>query len=181
MLTPHQPQSRRSFRPEVDLAGVSKGYGRGSDHPGRRGCGSDDSPEGIRFDPGTIRLTGKSTLMLMIAGLVKPSSGAISIQGRNVEGPLRSNGIVFQTPVLLPWRTILENVMVPIELMGEDVKDYEDHAFRLLDIAGIAEFADRLPDEMSGRNASSAPASAARLLVIPACCSWTSPSARSTQ
>jgi NitT/TauT family transport system ATP-binding protein len=138
------------LRPEVNLAGVSKAYGRGS-----------DMVQAVEVVDLTIRNNefvsilgpsgcGKSTLMLMIAGLVKPSSGAISIQGRNVEGPMRSNGIVFQNPVLLPWRTVLDNVLLPIELMGEDVRNYQDHAFELLDIAGIAEFADRLPDELSG-------------------------------
>src|ERR1700722_16166422 len=141
MLTP--PASLTTeFWPEVDLAGVSKTYGRRSDRI-----------QAVEVVDLTIRQKefvsilgpsgcGKSTLMLMIAGLVKPSSGGISIQGRNA--------IVFQNPVLPPWRTILDNVLLPIELMGEYVKDYEDHAFKLLDIAGIAEFADRLPDELSG-------------------------------
>jgi NitT/TauT family transport system ATP-binding protein len=93
---------------------------------------------------------GKSTLMLMIAGLVKPSEGTISIQGRAVDGPRRTNGIVFQNPVLLPWRTITDNVLLPIELMGESVAPYRDHARELLGIAGIADFADRLPRELSG-------------------------------
>ena len=149
MLTP--PASLTTeFWPEVDLAGVSKTYGRRSDR-----IQAVEAVDLTIHQKEFVSILGpsgcgKSTLMLMIAGLVKPSSGAISIQGRNVAGPMRSNGIVFQNPVLLPWRTILDNVLLPIELMGEDVKDYEDHAFELLDIAGIAEFADRLPDELSG-------------------------------
>src|SRR6202041_2110900 len=93
---------------------------------------------------------GKSTLLMVVAGLLFPTSGEVMLADTPVRGPRRDVGIVFQNPVLLPWRTILDNVLLPIELMGEDVKDYEDHAFELLDIAGIAEFADRLPDELSG-------------------------------
>ena len=55
---------------------------------------------------------GKSTLMLMIAGIIAPRGGAISIKGREIVGPQRTNGIVFQDPVLLPWRTVLDNVLL---------------------------------------------------------------------
>ena len=138
------------LRPEIDLAGVSKSYGRGRDIV----RAVDDVSLGVRHNEFVSVLgpsgCGKSTLMLMIAGLVKPSEGTISIQGRAVDGPRRTNGIVFQNPVLLPWRTITDNVLLPIELMGESVAPYRDHARELLGIAGIADFADRLPRELSG-------------------------------
>ena len=138
------------LRPEVDLAGVSKFYGRGRDIV----RAVEDVSLGIRHNEFVSVLgpsgCGKSTLMLMIAGLVKPSEGSISIQGRKVDGPRRTNGIVFQNPVLLPWRTITDNVLLPIELMGESVEPYRGHARELLEIAGIADFADRLPRELSG-------------------------------
>ena len=138
------------LRPEIKLAGVSKSYGEGRD--------AIKAVDQIDLEIGHNQFIsllgpsgcGKSTLMLMIAGLVAPSGGVISIKGREIDGPMRTNGIVFQNPVLLPWRIVLDNVLLPIELMGENVNNYEDHAFELLDIAGIAEFADRLPNELSG-------------------------------
>ena len=137
-------------RPEIELAGVSKSYGRGRDVV----RAIDELSLGVRHNEFVSILgpsgCGKSTLMLMIAGLVQPSAGTISIQGREVRGPRRSNGIVFQNPVLLPWRTILDNVLLPIELMGENTSAYLDHAFELLETAGIVDFSDRLPHELSG-------------------------------
>jgi NitT/TauT family transport system ATP-binding protein len=138
------------LRPEIKLAGVSKSYGAGHD--------AIAAVEQIDLEVGHNQFVsllgpsgcGKSTLMLMIAGLVRPGSGTISIQGRVVDGPLRTSGIVFQNPVLLPWRTVLDNVLLPIELMGENVNRYRAHAYELLGTAGIADFADRLPHELSG-------------------------------
>lgn len=137
-------------RPEIKLAGVSKSYGRG-----RNAVEAVDKLDlDIRHNEFVSLLgpsgCGKSTLLLMIAGLVEPSGGTISIQGRKVVGPQRTTGIVFQDPVLLPWRTVLDNILLPIELMGEKVESYRDHAVELLNIAGIADFADRLPNELSG-------------------------------
>ena len=138
------------LRPEVEVAEVSKSYGRGRDAVqaiGNVSIGVGHNEFVSILGPSGC---GKSTLLLMIAGLVQPSAGAISIQGRKVAGPRRTNGIVFQNPVLLPWRTIFDNVLLPIELMGESVAAYRDHAFELLETAGIADFADRLPHELSG-------------------------------
>jgi NitT/TauT family transport system ATP-binding protein len=137
-------------RPEISLAGVSKSYGRG-----RKVVAAVEAIDlDIRHNEFVSLLgpsgCGKSTLMLLIAGLVEPTSGTISIAGRRVAGPQRTTGIVFQDPVLLPWRTVLDNVLLPIELMGENVESYSDHAVELLNTAGIADFADRLPNELSG-------------------------------
>lgn len=138
------------LQPEIDLAGVSKSYGQGREVV----RAVDNFSLGIRHKEFVSVLgpsgCGKSTLTLMIAGLVKPTKGSISIQGREVDGPRRTNGIVFQNPVLLPWLTITDNVLLPIELMGENVEAYRAHAAELLEIAGIADFADRLPRELSG-------------------------------
>jgi NitT/TauT family transport system ATP-binding protein len=137
-------------RPEISLAGVSKSYGRGS----KAISAVDLIDLGIGHNEFVSLLgpsgCGKSTLMLMVAGLVEPTSGTISIAGRKVLGPQRTTGIVFQDPVLLPWRTVLDNVLLPIELMGENVESYRDHAVELLNTACIADFADRLPNELSG-------------------------------
>jgi NitT/TauT family transport system ATP-binding protein len=138
------------LRPEIQLAGVSKSYGEGRD--------AIKAVDQIDLEIGHNQFIsllgpsgcGKSTLMLMIAGLVVPSGGVISIKGREIDGPLRTNGIVFQNPVLLPWRIVLDNVLLPIELMGENVNKYRAHAYELLEIAGIADYANRLPHELSG-------------------------------
>jgi NitT/TauT family transport system ATP-binding protein len=136
--------------PEIDLIGVSKCYGVGADMV-RAVEAIDLSIAHNEF----VSLLGpsgcgKSTLMLMVAGLLVPSTGAIRLQGRPVDGPRRTNGIVFQNAVLLPWRTVLDNVLLPIDLMGENVRAYRDRALELLDIAGIIDFAERLPHELSG-------------------------------
>lgn len=149
MLHEHAPVMLE-LQPEIDVAAVSKSYGRDRDIVHAIGQVS----MGIRHNEFVSILgpsgCGKSTLLLMIAGLVAPSGGTISIQGRRVEGPRRSNGIVFQNAILLPWRTILDNVLLPIELMGERVSAYRDYALELLETTGIADFADRLPHELSG-------------------------------
>lgn len=138
------------LRPEIDLAGVSKSFGRGKNlvHA------VDDISLAVGHNEFVSILgpsgCGKSTLMLLIAGLALPSNGTISLNGRPVTGARRTNGIVFQNPVLLPWRTVLDNVLLPIELMGERVDDYIAHAHELLEMAGIGEFTDRLPHELSG-------------------------------
>ena len=60
---------------------------------------------------------GKSTLLMMIAGLIPPTAGEIRVKDAKVTGPRREVGVVFQSPVLLPWRTVLQNVLFPIELL----------------------------------------------------------------
>src|SRR5262245_35054491 len=60
---------------------------------------------------------GKSTLLRIVAGLLTPSSGSVTVRGRSVTAPLSDVGMVFQRPVLLKWRTIFDNVMLPIEML----------------------------------------------------------------
>ncbi len=93
---------------------------------------------------------GKSTLLNMIAGLLPTNEGAISVMGKPVRGPVTELGIVFQQHHLLPWRTILQNVMLQIEVRHRKASDYRARAMELLDRVGIADFAERFPDELSG-------------------------------
>jgi len=93
---------------------------------------------------------GKSTLLNMVAGLLQPTEGTIQVLGRPVVGPVVNLGIVFQQHLLLPWRTILKNVMLQIEVRQLNVADYTDRALQLLQKVGLGDFADRYPDEMSG-------------------------------
>jgi NitT/TauT family transport system ATP-binding protein len=93
---------------------------------------------------------GKSTLLMMIAGVIDPSAGEIQIKGANVAGPRREVGVVFQSPVLLPWRTVLQNVLFPIELLKLPRAPYRQRATELLRMAKIDEFAGMLPRQLSG-------------------------------
>jgi len=93
---------------------------------------------------------GKSTLLRVIAGLRAPSRGGVEVAGRPVTGPLPSVGMVFQAPVLLKWRTIEANVLLPAELSGLDPGAYRSRAAELLRLVGLAEFAGKLPRELSG-------------------------------
>ncbi len=93
---------------------------------------------------------GKSTLLRIIAGLRPSSRGRVEVDGRPVERPLRSVGMVFQAPVLLKWRTIESNVLLPAELSGLDPRAYRARAGELLSLVGLADFAQKLPRELSG-------------------------------
>ncbi len=93
---------------------------------------------------------GKSTLLKIVAGLLPPSAGQVSIGGGRVDGPYTDLGIVFQSPVLLDWRTILGNVLVQIELRGGDPAAHREEAMALLAKVGLGGFENRMPRELSG-------------------------------
>jgi NitT/TauT family transport system ATP-binding protein len=93
---------------------------------------------------------GKTTLLRIAAGLVKPSSGQITIDGRPVKRPGREMGFVFQQPVLLEWRTVLENILLPIEIFGLDTREYRAKALELLHLMGLTGFEAHFPLQLSG-------------------------------
>jgi NitT/TauT family transport system ATP-binding protein len=93
---------------------------------------------------------GKSTLLMMVAGLTDVTQGEILINGTAVRGPRAEIGVVFQTPVLLPWRTVLDNVLFPVELQQLPREEYRRRALDLLRMAKIDEFVDMLPRQLSG-------------------------------
>src|ERR1700716_4207057 len=93
---------------------------------------------------------GKSTLLMMVAGLIEATEGEISINGKAVSGPRSEVGVVFQQPVLLPWRKVLDNVLFPIELLKLPRAQYERRAMDLLAMAKIEDFAHHLPRQLSG-------------------------------
>lgn len=93
---------------------------------------------------------GKSTLLKILAGILTRSSGTVEIAGRNLDGPSRDLGVVFQAPVLLPWRTVLDNVLVPAEVQGLDRAKSRARAHELLEMVGLSGFADKYPRELSG-------------------------------
>jgi NitT/TauT family transport system ATP-binding protein len=93
---------------------------------------------------------GKSTLLKMIVGLLPLTNGSIFLQGREVLSPQTDFGMVFQEATLLPWRSVRENVMLPIEILGKTDKDYRAEADRLLALVGLSGFESRMPYELSG-------------------------------
>ncbi len=93
---------------------------------------------------------GKSTLLAMIAGLASATEGEIRLNGTPVTGPRRETGVVFQSPVLLPWRTVLDNVLFPAELLKLSRGKLKPRALELLRMAKIADFAAALPRQLSG-------------------------------
>ena len=93
---------------------------------------------------------GKSTLLEMIAGLFPPSEGGIAVMDAPVTGPVHGLGIGFQQHLLLPWRTVLQNVLLQVEVRRLDKSKYLERARTLLDKVGLTDFADRFPDELSG-------------------------------
>ena len=80
---------------------------------------------------------GKSTLLKMIVGLLPPTRGAVYFQGTEVLSPRTDFGMVFQEATLLPWRSVRDNVMLPIEILGKTDKDYRAEAGRLLTLVGL--------------------------------------------
>ncbi|MDX6293435.1 MAG: NitT/TauT family transport system ATP-binding protein [Kribbellaceae bacterium] len=99
---------------------------------------------------------GKSTLLRLIAGLLPPTTGQIKVDGEPVTAPRRDVSFMFQRPALLPWRSVVSNVMLPVEISGgdrdkdRDKSAYRDRAHELLELVGLQGFERRLPHELSG-------------------------------
>ncbi|HME92937.1 MAG TPA: ABC transporter ATP-binding protein [Methylomirabilota bacterium] len=93
---------------------------------------------------------GKSTLLKLVAGLVPPTLGRIHVRDQPVEEPFPDVGFVFQQPVLLPWRTVMDNVLFSIEMLGLEPRQYRKPAGDLLELTGLAGFETKYPRELSG-------------------------------
>jgi len=93
---------------------------------------------------------GKSTLLRILAGLIAPTEGRVTIRGRQVRGPSRDVALAFQRPALLPWRNVLQNVLLPVEILGLDKRVHRAKAEELLALVGLEGFEDRRPHELSG-------------------------------
>jgi NitT/TauT family transport system ATP-binding protein len=136
--------------PAIALAGVAKTFRRGAKETRAL------DPIDLTIDAGEFVAIvgpsgcGKSTLLRLVAGLIAASSGTVTLHGQRVAGPQTALGIVFQSPVLLEWRTILDNVLLQLELRDIDPRPRRERALALLASVGLAEFADRHPHELSG-------------------------------
>lgn len=93
---------------------------------------------------------GKSTLLRILAGLSPPTSGEVRINGEPVTGPRRDIGVVFQTPLLFDWRTVLDNVMLPVDVQRLGRAANRDKARELLALVGLSEFENHYPKQLSG-------------------------------
>jgi NitT/TauT family transport system ATP-binding protein len=138
----------------VDIAGVRLLYGGGT-----------LAVDGLNMQvaPGELVAVvgpsgcGKSSLMKLASGLLLPSQGVIKVAGERVRGPVKIVGMAFQNPTLLPWRTTLDNLLLPLEIVQPyrsrfraERKNYEQEVLALLASVGLAGFAERYPWQLSG-------------------------------
>ncbi len=137
-------------RPLIEIAGVSKTYRtQDGEVPSLR-------PLDFTIDDGEFVVVvgpsgcGKTTLLRMIAGLLPPSEGEIRVGGQVVTRPHRDVGIVFQSALLLPWRNVLRNVLMPVEVKGLPLETYRERALALLKMVGLDGFERKYPWQLSG-------------------------------
>ena len=145
-------EDRNGEAPRIELRGVSYAYRTGTSHLPvldelSLACATGSftavvGPSGC----------GKSTLTRLIAGLMLPDRGEVLLHGEPVRSPRATVGMAFQNPVLLEWRTILANVLLPLEIVPNRLtrEERRDRARGLLALVGLEAFEDRRPSELSG-------------------------------
>ena len=94
--------------------------------------------------------SGKSTLLRILAGLIQPQQGRVWLDGQLVAAPRPSIGIVFQKANLMPWRTVLDNIALPLELEGQSGEEIARRARKLIDLVGLRGFESAYPRGLSG-------------------------------
>ena len=94
--------------------------------------------------------SGKSTLLRILAGLLVPTTGQVILAGQPMQGPHPKVGLVFQDPNLMPWRSVLQNVLLPLELDSTPKTDAIRQAQMVLDLVGLSGFEGYLPRDLSG-------------------------------
>src|SRR5262245_56456957 len=145
------PTHEHAATPVIELAAVSKTFSSAS---GERVRALDNAS--LRVGTGEFITVvgasgcGKTTLLRLIAGLERCTSGTIKVNGAQQIGPSEQIGIVFQDPTLLPWRTVLENVLLPVRVLKLDPRIYRPRALALLQTVGLVEFQNKYPHELSG-------------------------------
>ena len=134
----------------IEAQGLSKVY------PGKRGPVEAVSDVSFAIRPGEFVSIlgpsgcGKSTIMMMLGGLEPASDGYIFERGRQVVGPRTDVGLIFQDASLLPWLTVLDNVLFPIRILKQSRRAYVERATELLSMVGLSAFAQHRPSQLSG-------------------------------
>src|SRR5215510_15220512 len=136
----HVASAAETRRPVIELRRISKTY--------RTRDGEVPSLRPIDFTVGDGEFVvvvgpsgcGKTTLLKMIAGLLPPSEGEIRVEGKKIVKPHSNVGIVFQTAMLLPWRDVFRNVLMPVEVKNLPRAEYQARAMALLKMAGLEGF-----------------------------------------
>ena len=93
---------------------------------------------------------GKSTLLKIIGALLRPTSGSLTYDGVPISRPRRDVGFVFQEPALLPWRSVMDNILLPAEILGLDMNAARHYAHDLIELTGLTGFEKHDPHELSG-------------------------------
>jgi NitT/TauT family transport system ATP-binding protein len=93
---------------------------------------------------------GKTTLLRIVAGLIPKTSGSVLIGGREVVKPVGDYGFVFQSPSLMPWRTVIDNVLFPMEILKHNSKNARKRGLELLELVGLSAFVNVRPHQLSG-------------------------------
>ena len=136
--------------PAIELIGVSKVFGTGP------GAVQALSPIDLKIASGTFVSVvgpsgcGKSTMLRLMAGLEQPTTGELRRNGELLRGPSSEVGVVFQDHVLFPWASVLDNVLLPADVLGLPKTPARERALWLLRLTGLEEFADKRPHLLSG-------------------------------
>ncbi|WP_299617424.1 ABC transporter ATP-binding protein [Pelagibius sp.] len=138
------------MNPLIELSGVKKVFGSGAAAVHAFGPVDQAIAEGEFVSLLGPSGCGKSTLMLMIAGLLEPSEGRITLAGREVTGPQTDIGIMFQDNTLVPWRTVRGNVELQLEMRGIQPASRKEAVDAILRSVHLEDFAERFPYELSG-------------------------------
>jgi len=142
--------ARSDGAPAIGLFGVTKNFGRGQEIVRALG------PIDLAIESGSFVSVvgpsgcGKSTLLRLIAGLEEPTEGRLRRYGAELDGPSREVGIVFQDHVLFPWASVLENVMLPADVLSLPKAAALERARWLLELTGLKDFAGHKPHMLSG-------------------------------
>ena len=142
------PERRAGAKLLID--GVSKRFGRGAD------AVQAITRADVAVETGDFLCIvgpsgcGKSTLLNVVAGFERPTTGTVALDGRQIEGPGAERGVVFQQGALFSWMTVIENVAFGPRALGKPGREARQMAMELLDLVGLAGFAERFPYELSG-------------------------------
>jgi NitT/TauT family transport system ATP-binding protein len=150
LRTTPQPTSAAPQVPAIRLGNIEKTY--------KTPRGALTAIEDVSIDVATGEFVcvvgpsgcGKSTILKLISGLSPTTSGEVSVFGRTVDGPYPDVGMVFQAPVLLKWRSILGNVLFPLDILKRRGPAGRERAMALLELVGLGGFESRYPNELSG-------------------------------